>query len=166
MSVEWMEQNRELFEKIIKCGNIYANNHHKVVNLGINMDVSLSQIQVLEYVLEFENQKMSDVAKRLGVTKSALSQIAKRLEEKGWLEKYRCNNNKKEIFLKVTSQGKNVYNTYYKALNEFFFKDILDINKQIPKKYRDIIIKMFDIMADKLTNNLYKEEEKVYTKIE
>ena len=80
-----MEQNRELFEKIIKCGNIYANNHHKVVNLGLYNDVSLSQIQVLEYVLEVENQKMSDIAKRLGITKSALSQIAKKLEEKGWL---------------------------------------------------------------------------------
>ena len=160
-----MEQNRELFEKIIKCGNIYANNHHKVVNLGLYNDVSLSQIQVLEYVLEVENQKMSDIAKRLGITKSALSQIAKKLEEKGWLEKYRCNNNKKEIFLKVTAQGKNVYITYSKAMHEFFFKDIFDISKQIPKKYSDIFIKMFDIMADKLINNLYKEEEKIYTKI-
>ena len=160
-----MEQNRELFEKIIKCGNIYANNHHKVVNLGLYNDVSSSQIQVLEYVLEVENQKMSDIAKRLGITKSALSQIAKKLEEKGWLEKYRCNNNKKEIFLKVTPQGKNVYITYSKAMHEFFFKDIFDISKQIPKKYSDIFIKMFDIMADKLINNLYKEEEKIYTKI-
>lgn len=53
-----MEQNRELFEKIIKCGNIYANNHHKVVNLGLYNDASLSQIQVLEYVLEVENQNV------------------------------------------------------------------------------------------------------------
>lgn len=49
-------------------------------------------------------------------------------------------------------------------MHEFFFKDIFDI-KQIPKKYSDIFIKMFDIMADKLINNLYKEEEKIYTKI-
>ena len=116
-------------------------------------------------MLEVENQKMSDIAKRLGITKSALSQIAKKLEEKGWLEKYRCNNNKKEIFLKVTPQGKNVYITYSKAMHEFFFKDIFDISKQIPKKYSDIFIKMFDIMADKLINNLFKEEEKIYTKI-
>lgn len=63
-------------------------------------DVSLSQIQVLEYVLEVENQKMSDIAKRLGITKSALSQIAKKLEEKGWLENIVVTIIKKKFFLK------------------------------------------------------------------
>lgn len=48
---------------------------------------------------------VSDVAQHLRVTKSAASQMLEKLEEKGLIRKYRKENNKKTVYVKLTDEA-------------------------------------------------------------
>lgn len=74
MKLEWMETHRSLIEKMIRCGNIYAYTFHKQRSFGTESMFSVSQIQTLEYIIETEesDEKMPDMARRLGVSKATL----------------------------------------------------------------------------------------------
>jgi len=156
MKLEWMDEHRQLIEKIIKYGNVYAHAYNKQMNYHTGIEFSAAQIQVVEYVLENEDQKMSEIAKRLGVTRSAFSKNVKKVMDKGLLEKFRCNNNQKDIFLKVTPAGKQVYENYSKYIYKTCFKKMFDIVDQIPQEYVVMMTKMMDLFADRI---IYVENE-------
>lgn len=124
MKLEWMDKHRQLVEKVIKYGNAYAHIYNKQMDYQAGMEFSAAQIQAVEYILENEDQKMSEIAKRLGITRSAFSKNVKKLMDKGLLEKFRCNNNQKDIFLKVTPRGREVYEQYSKFIYASCFKEI------------------------------------------
>ena len=166
MKLEWMDKHRQLVEKIIKYGNAYAHIYNRQIDYRANVFFSASQIQVLEYVLENEDQKMSEIAKRLGVNRSAFSKNVKKLMDKELLEKFRCNNNQKDIFLKVTPQGKIVYDQYSKFIYERCFKDMFEVADQIPADYLEMMAKMIDVFADRIISVSNEEDERVYTKID
>ncbi|WP_183863109.1 MarR family winged helix-turn-helix transcriptional regulator [Pectinatus brassicae] len=165
MKLEWMNKHRELVEKIIKYANAYAHIYNKQMDYHAGVDFSAAQIQVLEYVLENEDQKMSEIAKRLGITRSAFSKNVKKLMDKGLLEKFRCNNNQKDIFLKVTPLGEAVYEQYSKFIYETCFKEMFEIAGQIPQKYVVMMERMMDVFADRTIDLGNKGEKQIYTKI-
>lgn len=166
MKLEWMDKHRQLVEKIIKYGNAYAHVYNKQMDYHAGIDFSAAQIQVVEYVLENEDQKMTEIAKRLGITRSAFSKNVKKLMDKGLLEKFHCNNNQKDIFLKVTAQGQGVYDEYSKFIYETCFKEMFEIADQIPQKYLQLMTQMMDNFADRLISFSDDDhEQRVYTKI-
>lgn len=165
-TLEWMDKHRQLVEKIIKYGNAYGQIYNKQMDYHAGLFFSAAQIQVLEYVLENEDEKMSEIAKRLGITRSAFSKNVKKLMDKGLLEKFHCNNNQKDIFLKVTAYGQEVYEQYSKFIYETCFKEMFEIADQIPREYLVLMTKMMDNFADRLIYFGADEQEKrVYTKI-
>ena len=165
MKLEWMDKHRQLVEKIIKYGNAYAHVYNKQMDYHAGIDFSAAQIQVVEYVLENEDQKMTEIAKRLGITRSAFSKNVKKLMDKGLLEKFRCNNNQKDIFLKVTPYGKMVYEEYSGFIYERCFKEMFEVADQIPQEYVVMMKKMLNIFADRIISFGIEDEKRVYTKI-
>lgn len=165
MKLVWMEKHRQLVEKLIKYGNAYAHIYNRQMNYQAEMDFSAAQIQVLEYVLENEDEKMSEIAKRLGVSRSAFSKNVKKLMEKGLLEKFRCNNNQKDIFLKVTELGKTVYEQYSAFIYEACFKELFEIADQIPAESIALITRLMDVFADRIIAMDQGEEQRIYTRI-
>ena len=104
---------------------------------GTSVPCSLAQIQVLEYILENEeeNQKMSEVARRLGLSPSAFSKNVKKMMDKQLLEKYRCSNNHKDIILKASPLGRKVYQEYMNSLWKRQFEKTFAMLDQIPEEY-------------------------------
>ena len=51
----------------------------------------------------------SDLAKALGVTKGAVSQIARKLKEKQLVEQFQQLENRKAVFFRLTAKGEQVY---------------------------------------------------------
>lgn len=148
--LEWMDKHRQLVEKIIKYGNAYAHVYNKQWDYHTNIVFSAAQIQVLEYVLENENQKMSEIAKRLGITRSAFSKNVKKLIDKDLLEKFHSHDNQKDIFLRVTAQGEEVYSQYSKYIFEKCFREMFEVADQIPQQYLELMAKMLDNFAEQM----------------
>ena len=143
MKLEWMGEYRDIVEALIHYCNRYSASY-KTEKLRID-DVSFSfaQIQVLEYLLENEDlcQNMSQIAERLGISRSNFTKIVNRLESKGLVEKQPVSRSRKEIQVYVNDRGRKLYDDYSKQILEKHFSFMFDSLKDIPPRYRDDICK-------------------------
>lgn len=137
MQLEWMGEYRDVVESLIRYCNVYAGVYKKEMTHGTEVSFSYAQIQVLEYLLENEelNQNMSCIATRLGITFSTFSKVVNKLENKGLLEKYYLEGNKKNIVVRVSELGKKVYNIYSEEIMRRHFSAMFDALKDIPPEY-------------------------------
>ncbi len=144
MHLEWMQQHRSLVAKFIRFANAYTLMYNKPVNFNTTIDLSAAQIQTLEYIMENENTKMSDIARKLGVTRSTFSKNAKNLIDKGLLKKYRREDNKKDIYLFATDFGKEVYHQYTDFVYNNWYQELFKIADTVPQEYLDKFEQMLD----------------------
>ncbi|QOS78053.1 winged helix-turn-helix transcriptional regulator [Paenibacillus sp. JNUCC31] len=161
MKLDWMGDHRDLIEKIIKYGNAYSNTYKLQRSYGTDMTFSASQIQTLEYILEAEDQeeKMSEMAARLGVSRSTFSKNVKNLKEKGLLEKYHLSGNRKDIYVKPSDKGREVYANYTEFVRKLCFDDIFKQADQISEANKESFIRIMDLLADVLVWYGEKEQE-------
>lgn len=167
MKLDWMQQHRSLIAKLIRFANAYTVMYNKSVDMGTPINISAAQIQTLEYIMENENAKMSEIAEKLGVTRGTFSKNAMQLQEKGLIKKYRRDDNKKEIYLFATDFGRQVYEQYTSFVYENWYHKMFEIADEVPDEY----LKKFEEMLDWYTYTIIsagKVEDKVpgYTPIE
>ncbi|WP_410508787.1 MarR family transcriptional regulator [Methanosarcina hadiensis] len=89
----------------------------KPVDIGHGVLLYPSEFHLIEAVGKNPAENMTSIAYRLGVTKGAISQMVKKLEKKGLVEKVRTPENKKEITLKLTEFGKEAFE-WHRSLHE------------------------------------------------
>lgn len=168
MELKWMGKYRDFVEKLIKYGNTYAQAYKVEGNYATDIPFSAAQLQVMEYILENEehNQNMAEIAARLGVTPSAFSKNVKKMVDKGLLEKYHTSDNKKDVIIRVSPLGRQVYEQYSGFAYERVYKEIFDILDQIPREYVGMFTKILEISAEETQLKKLKETEVTFIKIE
>jgi DNA-binding MarR family transcriptional regulator len=141
MKLEWMGEYRDIVEALIHYCNRYAAAYkaEKMELFGINF--SFAQIQVLEYLLENEDlcQNMSQIAERLGISRSNFTKIVSRLEAKGLVEKQPVEKNRRELQVCVNDMGRKLYSEYSSKILETHFSFMFDSLKEIPPEYRKAV---------------------------
>ena len=137
MRLDWMGEYRELLEKLIRYCNVYAAVYKKEQMTELGIPFTLSEIQVLEYLLENEerNENLSVIALRLGIALSSFSKLVTALEKKGLLEKYYLEGNKKNIVIRVSALGRQLYDSYACHILEHHFSPMFEVLKEIPPEY-------------------------------
>lgn len=134
MELTWMGRYREFVERIVKFGNAYAQSY--TVEKSFNTPIAFSslQLQVMEYILENEekNQNMLEIATRLGISASTFSKNVKKMMEKGLLEKYHISGNRKEVIVKVTELGREMYRLYSEYILREVFQPIFQELDALP----------------------------------
>lgn len=116
MNLEWMGRYRELVRSLIYYSNISNKASTKKTMPPVDgIALSKKEYQVLEYICEFEdkNRIMTDISRDLGMLQSIVTKITQELLSYGLIERYRTVGNRKNIILKPTSKGKQVYIEYY-----------------------------------------------------
>lgn len=151
MKLQWLGEYRGLVEALI----YFANNYMRVYNkefLGDEVKLSFSQIQVLEYLIENEeyNQKMAEIAKRLGITASSFTKLANKLVEKGILQKYHIKGNRKDIIIRVTPFGKREYQKYSEQTASLLFGEMFRIGNEVSEKELEIFTRMLHSLSSKI----------------
>lgn len=146
MKLEWLGEYRNIIEKLIRFSNLYSGVLHKKQLLGTDIEISFSQIQVVEYILENENlmQNMSTIAYRLGISYSTFSKLASSLVDMGLLQKFNISGNKKDIIIQPTEYGKEQYLKYSRFMQELWIKRIAEAGSAIPKEYLPHVANMLD----------------------
>jgi DNA-binding MarR family transcriptional regulator len=89
----------------------------KPVDIGHGVLLYPSEFHLIETVGKNPAENLTSIASQLGVTKGAISQMVKKLEKKGLVEKVRISGNKKEIMLELTDFGKAAFE-WHKSLHE------------------------------------------------
>jgi len=152
MKLEWLGTYRELMEKIIKYANIYTRTYTNKRYYNTKISLSAVEIQTLEYVLENEekHQKMAELAQRLGVSPSAFSRNVKEMINKGLLEKYHSEGNKKDIIIQPSQFGREVYSDYSRFVQQDFLEKMIQQLDDIPEEHIEKFARTLDILADDL----------------
>ena len=134
LELKWFGEHRALIEKLILFGNSYARTYKMTCPRTRGFDLSASEIQVIEYLLENEEQQenMVEIAKRLGISASSFTNVVFRLTKMGLLKKYHLENNRKAVIVLVSDLGKQVYEDYTKEAYEQWIAPVTDMLKDVP----------------------------------
>jgi DNA-binding MarR family transcriptional regulator len=82
-----------------------------------------SEVHCIEYISKNADSNVTILAESFYMTRSAISKITKKLIEKGLIESYQKPDNKKEIYYRLTEQGKIIDSVHEKLHQEFRERD-------------------------------------------
>lgn len=112
MELSWMGRYRELVRALIYYSNSSNRGLFKKTLIPVDgVALSKPDYQILEYLCEFENENkiMADIAHDLGIIPSIVTKSTKVLVSNGLVERYRMAGNRKNIILKPTQAGREMY---------------------------------------------------------
>lgn len=143
-----------LVKQFIRLFNTYARRYTVVNHLGkTSVSTSSAQIHTIEYILESKGQKMSEIASRMGITRSTFTANVKKLEKQGYLQKKSQEGNRKEVYITVTKEGKELYCIYAKHIYALWYKKMFELVDTIPKKHRKTLGKILDGFTEAFLND-------------
>lgn len=150
MRLEWLGKYGDFVEKLVHYGNAYAQNYNTERSFGVGASFSASEIQTLEYILtnQDKNQNMAEMAYYLGIPASTFSKNVNKMMKKGLVEKYHISTNRKEIILRVSDFGKDVYEQYSRFAYERLYKDVFSVLDQVPAEYVEKFTQILKLCAE------------------
>ena len=130
----------------------------KTRNYGTDKELHNAEIHMIKAINESDDIHVTALAKKLGVTKGAISQVLLKLEKKGMISKEKDPKNLSRLLLNVTEKGKVAYNTHEKIHQEFneIFNDVLN---SFDEKENDIIKSFLQNLESKIEK--FEELEKI-----
>ena len=82
-----------------------------------------SEVHCIEYIGKNVDSNVTKLAESFYMTTGAITKLTKKLIKKGIIESYQKPDNKKEIYFRLTSQGKVIYKIHEELHKEFQERD-------------------------------------------
>jgi len=121
------------------------------VDTGDGILLYTSEIHLLDMAGRFPGDSMSQVASRLGVTKGAISQTAKKLEQKGYLERISPEGDNKTILIRLTDTGMQAFSwhrAYHAVVNDRIAREFAGLAGKDRENIRQFLVQMEAIFDD------------------
>lgn len=77
-----------------------------------------SEINFLKTIADSEGIKAVDISNKMNITRSAVTQMTQKLEDRDLIERYSTPDNKKEKHIKLTEAGRNTISSFEKTHRE------------------------------------------------
>ena len=98
-----------------------------------------SEVHCIEYIENNADSNVTQLAEAFYVTRGAISRMTKKLIQKGLVESYQKSENKKEIYFRLTEQGKEIYKIYENLHKEFQERDKAVFEQVTEEEFNSII---------------------------
>ncbi|RCX22543.1 transcriptional regulator [Fontibacillus phaseoli] len=98
-------QQKEQYETRIASTYLEDIRKHIDADFSLNM----TELHTIACIGEQEPINLTSIAERLNLSKGNTSKIAKKLLEAGWVRKAQLNDNKKEVYFRLTPVGKKLF---------------------------------------------------------
>lgn len=144
--MEWLQEHREVVSLFVKIFNEYTTLYSRAREYGNGIEISLSEVQVLEKIIEKQQLNMSDLAGALGYSSAAVTKSVKKLETKGLIDKYKKPENQKEVLVRLTDLGDDTYGLYQSYVYEKLFKDIFRFFDESPEGTEQSVVTMLNMI--------------------
>jgi DNA-binding MarR family transcriptional regulator len=95
-----------LIAKFSRVSKLWQQLDSKPRKFGTETDLTGSEIHLVEVIGQNEGLSVTDMAKRLGITKGAVSQTLKKIDEKGLVSKEIDPTNTSRITVRLSTKGK------------------------------------------------------------
>ncbi|AAS41420.1 MULTISPECIES: MarR family transcriptional regulator [Bacillus] len=115
-----------------------------------------SEVHCIEYIENNADSNVTQLAEAFYVTRGAISRMTKKLMKKGLIESYQKSENKKEIYFKLTEQGKEIYKIHEDLHKEFQERDKV-VFEQVTEKEFDSIISFVEKYSRHLDAEIKKQ---------
>ncbi|MGH0924283.1 MarR family transcriptional regulator [Bacillus pacificus] len=115
-----------------------------------------SEVHCIEYIENNADSNVTQLAEAFYVTRGAISRMTKKLMKKGLIESYQKLENKKEIYFKLTEQGKEIYKIHEDLHKEFQERDKV-VFEQVTEEEFDSIISFVEKYSRHLDAEIKKQ---------
>ncbi|AUB64389.1 TPA: MarR family transcriptional regulator [Bacillus thuringiensis] len=115
-----------------------------------------SEVHCIEYIENNADSNVTQLAEAFYVTRGAISRMTKKLIQKGFIESYQKSENKKEIYFRLTEQGKEIYKIHENLHKEFHERDKA-VFEQVTKEEFDSIIRFVEKYSRHLDAEIKKQ---------
>ena len=103
-----------LIEEYMIMTEAIAHTGKKARRFNTDVDIFRSEIHIIQLVGDYKHLHISDIARKFGVTKGAISQIVKKLEKKELIRKERDEMNNTRTLISLTEKGKRAHRAHEK----------------------------------------------------
>lgn len=114
-----------------------------------NADLTLPQILLLSSISS-EGTDMSSLSKQMGVDNSTMTRLIGILIRNGWVEKFKGENDKRVVFVKITVKGEKIRQEIDNKINDFGLDIINTINPEDRNDIRETLTTLHWILSKKL----------------
>lgn len=142
-----MEENFITIEKLISLAHHMNQNSKKSRDFNIGFELYQSEIHTIESIYNHENINASTLAKILGVTNGALNQMTTKLIKKGLVVQYHKENNKKDVYYRLTDLGIKANNAH-KQYHAKLYNEILTYLNSLDSKQLSTINNFLDNLIE------------------
>jgi len=115
-----------------------------------------SEVDCIEYIGRNVDSNVTKLAEFFYVTRGAISKITKKLIKKGFIESYRKPDNKKEIYFRLTEQGK-VINKVHEELHKKFQERDKAVFEQVTEEQFDFMLSFVEKYSRHLDAEITKQ---------
>lgn len=115
-----------------------------------------SELHCMDYIKKNVDSNVTKLAESFYMTRSAISKITKKLMEKGLIESYQKPDNKKEIYFRLTEQGKAI-----NEVHEKLHKELQERDKAVFEQVTEEQFNMILGFAEKYNKHLEAEIKKL-----
>lgn len=150
---------RHVVELFVQVSNQYAELYKKPLKYGSDTEVSLSELQVLEKVIESESVNLTTLAGLLGISKPAVIKSTRKLIEKGVIIKFQLKDNNKETHFRASEHGVDIYEKYQLYIYEQVFKDVHKLFDESPAEFEGKLTELLNIVNQFYNMRLKKDPE-------
>tara|TARA_Y100000590_G_scaffold439346_1_gene563253 strand:- start:372 stop:797 length:426 start_codon:yes stop_codon:yes gene_type:complete len=114
-----------------------------------NTDLTLPQILLLSSISS-EGTDMSSLSKQMGVDNSTMTRLIGILIRNGWVEKFKGENDKRVVYVKITVKGEIIRQEIDNKINDFGLEIINTINPEDRNDIREALTTLHWILSKKL----------------
>ncbi|MCI5873534.1 MAG: MarR family transcriptional regulator [Clostridiales bacterium] len=108
-----------------------------------------SETHCIDFIGRLELPNVTKVAEQMRMTRGAISKMTKKLLAKGLIEKYTLETNKKEIYFRLTEQGKVLFDEHAKR-HQLWEKRDMEFLARYPKEKIDTVYEFMQEFNDYL----------------
>jgi len=112
-------------------------------------DLTLPQILLLSSISS-EGTDMSSLSKQMGVDNSTMTRLIGILIRNDWVEKYKGENDKRVVFVKITLKGEAIRNEIDKKINDFGLEIINAIAPEDRNEIREMLTSLHWLLSKQL----------------
>lgn len=115
-----------------------------------------AEIHSIEIIGQYSELNLTELAAKIGVTKGAVSRMAKKLEQKRLITKKQLPGNKKDMYLCLTEKGKDVFTYHLNCHKEIDlimleqFASMSDQERLGVKKFVDMSSSLLDTFLENM----------------
>jgi DNA-binding MarR family transcriptional regulator len=132
------------------------------VDLNDGYQLSAVEIHLIDMAGRFPGDTISELASRLGVTKSAVSQMVQKLVIKGYLDRGRELGNRKNICLHLTPTGKKAF-TWHQSLHSEVDNQIFSYLSTLSNQDRQMLFAILAHLNRTIDHSLQIRDEHIRT---